>query len=339
MILGKCKNPNCTVATTGICLESHTIVKECPNYFEEEEIHEEISELTTLDPGADINPRLLQPIRQFHSGFEVGFHDVVPIMLRRYTHLVGILGSSNVGKTCLLASLYLLASHGELLPEYYFDGSLTLQGFEERVRGLRKWEEGRLPEQLVEHTRLQDPRRPAFMHLCIKENRHNGRWIDLLMTDLPGEWTDNMIDQQSAINRLNFLERADGIIYVIDGMLVNSIENQHREVYRATVAIDRLFVNILKDRHIPLIFVISKCDEIDMQYPNGVQQIAQHAEQYGLKVNVVLTAAISKKPDCFSSGTGVLDAFKFAINPIGTTEKSIRQWHPLERSFWSFAEQ
>ena len=123
-------------------------------------------------------------------------------MRRRYTHLIGVLGSNKVGKTCLLASLYLLASHGNLLPEFYFAGSLTLQGFEDRVRDLRGWEQGGLPDKLVERTHLQDPRRPALMHLCLKEKKPNGRWLDLLLTDLPGEWTNDLIEHESNAARL-----------------------------------------------------------------------------------------------------------------------------------------
>jgi hypothetical protein len=341
MVLGKCNNPNCTVATTGTCLESHANVKECPNYIEVvDQIIEGVDalpiSLSDLDPASNSSIST-QFSRVFHSGNELGTHDVIPIMQRRYTHLVGILGSTNVGKTCLLASFYLLASQGELLPEYYFGGSLTLQGFEERVRGLRTWEEGGLPEQLVEHTHLQDPRRPAFLHLCIKENISNGKWVDLLFTDLPGEWTDDMINHQSAASRLDFLKRADGIIYVIDGPLLNKAEDQYNEVYKTKIAIDRLVENVLSDLNVPIVFAISKCDEIDMQYPKAIQEITQHTKKYGLSTAVVLTASFSRTPDKVSSGIGVINAIKSALNPVQFLGNQSDGWIPSERSFWSFS--
>ena len=43
MAEAKCSNPNCTVAQTGKCLESHDNVRECPNYSEAEDlVNEEI---------------------------------------------------------------------------------------------------------------------------------------------------------------------------------------------------------------------------------------------------------------------------------------------------------
>ena len=51
-----------------------------------------------------------------------------------------------------------------------FAGSLTLQAFEDRARGLREWEDGKLPAQLADHTILTDPRQPEVsLHLAFRE--------------------------------------------------------------------------------------------------------------------------------------------------------------------------
>ena len=73
-------------------------------------------------------PMSLISVRQFHIGNELGTSDLVTITRRRYSYLIGILGSTNAGKTCLLSALYLLASHGELMPDYRFAGSSYFAG-------------------------------------------------------------------------------------------------------------------------------------------------------------------------------------------------------------------
>jgi hypothetical protein len=340
MAQGKCTNPNCTVAETGICLESHAILQDCPNYNNPEEQAEKSVDASARSIKQVVSdlPISLIPVRQFHTGNELGTLDTVAVTRRRYSYLIGILGSTNVGKTCFLSALYLLASQGELMPDYYFAGSLTLQGFEERVRRLRTWSDGKLPDQLVAHTQLQDPRSPAFMHLCIKQNIVNGKFLELLLTDLPGEWTDNLIKSTRGIAPFGFLQRANGILYVIDGPVATNKETKNLEVYNAKVAFDRLIENLKLDKRIPITLIVSKCDEINMQCPNGILEIKRHVEGYGFSVSVVLTAAISRKPTQFRSGTGVIDAIKSALAPCDPFEKkdSFEEKEYPQRSFWKF---
>ena len=123
-------------------------------------------------------------------------------------------------------------------------GVLTLQGFEERARGLRNWSDGKLPDQLVAHTHLQDLRQPAFMHLCLNRNIKDRKFVDLLLTDLPGEWTDNLIKSARGIVAFEFLQRANEILYVIDGPQLMNKETKNLEIYNATVAFDRLIENL-----------------------------------------------------------------------------------------------
>ncbi len=283
-------------------------------------------------------PKSLMPVRQFHSGNELGTLDAVAITRRRYSYLIGILGSTNAGKTCLLSALYLLASQGELMPDYYFAGSLTLQGFEERVRKLRAWHDGKLPDQLVAHTQLQHPRQPAFMHLCLKQNMVNGKFLELLLTDLPGEWTDNLIKSTRGVAAFEFLQRANGILYVVDGILATNKESKNLEVYNAKVAFDRLIEDLKIDQRMPIVLVVSKCDEINMQCPDGVLEIKRHVEKHGFIVSVVLTAAVSRKPNEFRSGTGVMNAIKACIVPCNSA-KELDLFEGKEypqRSFWKF---
>ena len=131
MAVARCDNPNCTVSTTGNCLLSHARLGRLPAFHRWRNCGRRClggreasgvtgrSDRTCHRNGTDI------PV-----GNELGAEDAVEVMRARYTHLIGVLGSAGAGKTCLLSSLYLLASAGALPPPYEFCGSLTLQAFE-----------------------------------------------------------------------------------------------------------------------------------------------------------------------------------------------------------------
>ena len=112
MIKGKCNNPDCTVSETGTCLEAHSDPKQCPNYsLLENDIEGESAPEATDDTNIAKEESFL---RQFHSGNELGTLDAAEIMQKSYSHLIGILGFYNAGKTSFLSSLYLLASNGKI---------------------------------------------------------------------------------------------------------------------------------------------------------------------------------------------------------------------------------
>ena len=230
--MGSCNNPDCTISETGICLESHPKPDECPNFQSkiisdttEPELSDSISESVE-------NSKINDPIRKFNWGRELGTSDVEHIMQSNYTHVLGIIGFTNAGKTCFLSSLYLLACYGMLRPQYIFSGSFSLMGFEERCRHLRNWEDGQLPDILSEHTALVDPRKPAFMHINLCNPNSTEKKLDLLLTDLPGEWFKDLVDNADKSDRLEFLKRSDGIIFLIEAPLLEKDETRHQESQR-----------------------------------------------------------------------------------------------------------
>ena len=133
-VAGTCAKEDCTAAVTGRCLESFASPQECP-HFSARAAGGEQPETPSVEEAQ--THRTSGPGRRFHPGLELGLKEVLPVTRARYARLVGILGPSNAGKTCLLTSLYLQATHGLLLPEFRFAGSQTIQGFELRaLRGL-----------------------------------------------------------------------------------------------------------------------------------------------------------------------------------------------------------
>lgn len=308
-----CEKDDCTVAETGTCL-LHSAVDQCPHY--KGTPVEKTSEVITPK---EVSEKATAPLpgRQFYSSLELGTADSTSISFARYTHFIPILGSYNVGKTCFLSSLYLLASHPSgLHPDIQFAGSLTLQGFEARCRRLRQWDGKRLPEQLTDHTELADARSPSLLHLAFRERGYLGRRIELLLTDLPGEWTDQLIDRANTSHRFSFLPRADGIIVVIDGTLLEKLESRNGHIHRSKLLFSRLAETLKLDVTIPVVLAVSKCDEIASDAATMARPIEEHAKAQGFSCQVVPLCALSRVPEKIQNGQGVWGSISHIINPL-----------------------
>jgi hypothetical protein len=131
----------------------------------------------------------------------------------RMFRLVGVLGAPDAGKTAILVSLYLLLSRGKL-EGFTFSDSMSLLAFDEISRGARRWNGGAPPEQMTNHTEPPDHRTAGFLHLRLRD-RESGVRHDVLLPDLPGEWSTSLIDS-NRVDRLDFLKAAD-VIWVTVG--------------------------------------------------------------------------------------------------------------------------
>jgi hypothetical protein len=304
---GKCKLTDCTVSATGTCLLNRT-PETCENFVRDKTEEGQIDSSHLPHPTSSDGPKPRRASRTFHSGQELGTQDAAELMRSRYVHLIGILGCTDAGKTCFMSSLYLLASCHDLLPRYRFAASLTLQGFEDRVRRLRKWVAGVLPKKLADHTILSDSRNPSLLHIALREAVDHRRRFDLLLTDLPGEWTKSLIDNAEAEKRFRFLHRADGIIIVIDGPAL--VSDRHGEIFHAKLLLSRLAESIKLDPNIPIIILISKCDKLEATLPPDIQKLVDHGVKLGFAIDVIMAAAFSSVPDKIANGTGVIAAIE-----------------------------
>ena len=306
---GTCSKPDCTVADTGICLVGHATPQLCEFYSIQ-------SVVPILAKQADSDSDAPEG-RGFHSGVELGTEDLLPISTASYAHVIGLVGAYNAGKTCFLLSLYMMASR-QLLPNgYLFAGSLTLQGFEDRARRLREWKGGALPKQLADHTSSTEERKPGFLHLNLTSG---DRRLQLLLPDLPGEWTKSLIKQGDDIQSWSFLNRADGIIIVLDGTeLVGAERIVH--LTRAKHLLHRLRDSVHVPTDMPMVLLISKADEIEMKSPVLLEELTGEARQIGFSPRTILCASFSRTPDFVPNGQGVFEAIEFLLS----------ESHPIER--------
>jgi hypothetical protein len=251
--------------------------------------------------------------RSIYAGFELGVRDASRVMASRYSHVVAVLGDTGAGKTCFLCALYLLASCGELRPRYSFAGSFTLPGFEARLRLLRSWEQSdHLPSQLVLHTELKDPRNPSLLHLRLLE--HISGLRELLFTDLPGEWSQDVVLKASAVasERFAFLRRADALVLATDMGRVKNRETAHGQVQWSRHFFERIQASGRVAPSTPVIVMLTKCDEHGREVPEAALRIQRDAADLGFtRVRILPIVSFSRHRDAVASGTGisaVLDA-------------------------------
>ncbi|MDE0396153.1 MAG: hypothetical protein OYK82_15415 [Gammaproteobacteria bacterium] len=221
-------------------------------------------------------------------------------MGERYIHLVGILGEPNAGKTACLVSLYLSVAQ-RCLGSFAFVDSRTLMGFEEISQGARQWNKGRIPEQFTDHTLLPDNRAAGFLHIGLARAPQDNR-VDLLCSDLPGEWTTELIER-NRIDRLEFLKRADAIWLVVDGTELVAPDKRQLCVHRTKMVIERL--GDFLGAGCRLVLVITRRDQ---QAPDerAVLDICAKGTQRGFETKWVAVASFSKDSEV-AAGTGIPD--------------------------------
>lgn len=87
---------------------------------------------------------------------------------------------------------------------------------------------------------MADDRQAGFLHLRLRKNE-DGQFFDLLMPDLPGEWSRALIDKADG-ERLSFLGSATVIWLMVDGRAFANPETRNYAVYRAEMLVERLAV-------------------------------------------------------------------------------------------------
>ncbi len=146
--------------------------------------------------------------------------------------VIAILGEQESGKTTFLSGLYQRFAKG-VTKTTLFAGSKTLVSFEELCHSARLASQN--PEHQMQRTRLGF----EIYHLDVME-RASGQRRNLLFIDVSGESLAELRDRASYSEKLTVLERADHIIYLIDGCEVAASERRHNLLEKVRVGISRL---------------------------------------------------------------------------------------------------
>jgi len=201
---GKCNQPNCFFADVG-CKLGNSDLKRCPHWKSE---------------GTSSSEQTSATEEQRHgvpwSGLALGRADLVDVIMRGRSSLLGILGPTGSGKTSFLVGLYLMMMQGRLLADSRFCGSLTFDAWESLADWMRWIEIGR-PPTFPPHTSSLSERQPGLLHLGLRTPA--GRRHDVLLTDAPGEWFTRWAlkaDTPDAEGARWIAERCDAFLVLAD---------------------------------------------------------------------------------------------------------------------------
>jgi hypothetical protein len=304
-----CTEEGCLIAAEGICARlGGTSPCEKATVSLEEEIAKQLPQMSVE---AQLGAKDAVSTGTFvHAGTELGISDAGELMCEHATFVIGIVGFYGAGKTSFLNSLYLLASCGDMSAHgYAFAGSLTLPGFEERARASRKWIPGQIPDRMSIRTKIAEGRSAGFMHIDLF-SRSNGRSIRLLLSDIPGEWASDLVDNVRHAKRFRFLNRSDSIFVMVEASLLTAPQSRHAELHRQEMLLDRIAQIAIPGTAVHI--VLTKADENDMLEPAGLARLVAYAEALGFRASAHVIASLSKL-DHVASGTGVLELLSAAI--------------------------
>lgn len=233
---------------------------------------------------------------------ELGFGHLGEIGSKSGYRMIGILGAPDAGKTFALVSLYLLAAH-QKLQRFHFRNSRSIFAFDEIAAGTRQWDEnGQALEKITEHTELADERRPGFLHLRLQSDELQ-RTEDFVFPDLPGEWTDNLIDKSDA-ERLSFMRFADALWIFVDGTaLVDPLRRQNA-VNRVQLTLSRIRRYLDPAPEVPLLLVVTRFDQIEDLPADPIERIMKEAANRKIDLKVIEVSSFSER-EGIESGHGL----------------------------------
>lgn len=304
-----CNNHDCTFGETGICVLDHQ-PDSCPHRISE-------SAADLVDESSNAGEPAIQSVREYRSfkpNGALGIDEIRGLMRDEYCHVVGILGEPDSGKTAYLVSLYLLLSRNGLDGFTYAD-SRSLMALDELSRGARSWDAG-MPEQMTSHTVRGDGRSVGFLHLKIVRQSDRSR-INMLIPDLPGEWTTSLIDGNRT-DRLSFLKSAEEIWIMVDGRCLANDNRRHHTIHRTNLLVDRL-VAFLDSAAPALRLVVSRRD-LATPARNTLEQIINRGALYNITITVHPIASFSENPKT-NAGTGFAELITSTFTVPSTEEQ------------------
>lgn len=288
-----CNKPECTLSQTGKCvLDNDPAI--CTDRLNSLETSTISDTNVTGEPILDA-PKVSQVLA---ASYTLTRSQVDSLMQERYCKIIGILGTPGSGKTACLVSLYLLLAHNRL-NKFEFRDSKTIRAFEEISMGARRWNNTNYPDQLTLHTDIADERQAGFLHLRI--NSDEGRILDLLLPDLPGEWSNSLVETNRA-ERLNFLKSADTFWLMVNGQEIENIQTRFHTEHRVILLMERI-ATLLDTYRPPITLVVTHKDRVQLKEVLYTKLI-EKSKSLGFNLRVIEIASFSNQKDVIA-GDGI----------------------------------
>jgi len=206
--------------------------------------------------------------------------------------VIVIAGAQGVGKTTMAVTLWGQFRHGPFA-EFQFAGSRSLDAFDHRQFAARLSSGNRHAETL--RTEDEDLR---LLHLRVADP--NGSLIDLMPSDIKGEFFEDVINGQSVTDGLQELvARADKLVVVIDGGRIATLVDRGAAIFDAEQLIGGLTEPEWLHPSSALLLLLTKHDlvtvrEVEDWYDGEADRLCTFARERGL--TAVSSAKVSARP-------------------------------------------
>lgn len=292
---GKCSDSNCYVHEGQGCMMGHIDLADCECYNSEAATETE-----------EASPKPVDGAKVPWTGSALGLTDLVTLLPRGRSILVGVLGAHDAGKTTLLLGTYLKCLHGSKIAEAEFAGSRTLAAWESLAAWARLEDATNKPH-FPPHTPRGADRAPGILHLALRRSDQSHR--DVLLTDAPGEWFTSWAINEEANDAEGArwtVEHADVFLVFADCVrLTGKDRGNARNDLRQLI--ERL------GKHIgnrPVILVWTKTDEAPLEsVPEGFQKAIRRAVEENLLLVKEASTSV-KEPETLT------EALSLALNEV-----------------------
>lgn len=315
----QCSFDSCTYSITGRCIQG-TPESECPHLQEASDFEDPTQQTVELDDNNWRQPEGIQDavghavlmptmeIPRLPSSMTLGREEAQELMCSEATTMVGIVGLPGSGKTACLVSAYLLLSRGTFRGYSYAD-SRSLMALEQISRGSRQWAASELQRQLTVRTELADDRQAGFLHLKLRR-RTDGRFLNVLLPDLPGEWSTSLIDKADS-ERFEFIKSAAVIWIMVDGRDFVDIKKRNYAIHRTELLITRLAEIILPSS--TRLILVPSWKDIGTFPKSAFDQVKAEAASRGFSLSLCPIASFSENNQV-PPGEGVAELLDTTLN-------------------------
>jgi len=204
----QCANSECRVVQTGKCVEGLALDK-CPHILRSSSSPENAPPVA---PEAFVPPT---PDLDLPKAERLDPLAASAVMRAAQSRLVAIIGPTSSGKTSLIASLCNLFQKGPV-ENLFFARTRTIFAFEQACHHARAASRRATPQ--TEHTHRGSG--VGLYHLGLK---HDGDFIQILLSDRPGEDYREVADDPTNASDFIEIKRADSIVMMVNGELLLDI--------------------------------------------------------------------------------------------------------------------
>lgn len=244
-----CHQPGCKILEGGSCLESIDVTKdECPHFYADSQNDD------AKDDESNAPAKKSSSIKLF-TGRELSFEEISIITNRYDCNLIAIVGESKSGKTTLLAEYYINLQK-QPIKNFYFAGSKTQTGFEERCFYATVGSKAKKPD-----TGRTQSREFSFLHLAIKhQDELDKEPTHFLISDIWGERFREAKGSTALMKELKILKAADFVLFIIDGEKIATKATRALTIEEAKTFIQKALDENIFDSNTNLKVAVSKWD-------------------------------------------------------------------------------